>query len=90
MNSDELGKDLEHVEVLQAKFNDLQKDLLANEGRLNNVSEMAEEMIKENHPDTDTIQNDVEVCSHGNLLLVIYTILFLDTFWPLGITAGFV
>ena len=62
VNSDELGKDLEHVEVLQAKFADLQKDLLANETRLNNVSDMAEAMIKEDHPDTDTIQNDVEVC----------------------------
>lgn len=61
MNSDELGKDLEHVEVLQAKFTDLQKDLSANEVRLNNISEMAETMIQEGHPDTDTIQNDVEV-----------------------------
>lgn len=62
MNSDELGKDLEHVEVLQAKFTDLQKDLSANEARLNNVSDMAEAMIQEGHPDTDTIQHEVEVC----------------------------
>ena len=70
MNSDELGKDLEHVEVLQTKFTDLQKDLLANEVRLNNVSEMAEAMIKEDHPDIDNIQNDVEVCFHVKLQLV--------------------
>lgn len=48
--------------MLQAKFNDLQKDLTANEIRLSNVSEMAETMIKESHPDTDTIQHEVEVC----------------------------
>ena len=76
--------------MLQAKFNDLQKDLLANEGRLSNISEMAEAMIKENHPDTDTIQNDVEVCPRVDLLLVIYTISFLDTFWPLGVFTEFV
>lgn len=67
MNSDELGKDLEHVEVLQTKFTDLQKDLSANEVRLNNVSEMAEVMIQEDHPDTDTIQHEVEVCFNFSL-----------------------
>lgn len=66
MNSDELGKDLEHVQVLQTKFIDLQKDLSANEIRLNNVSDMAAVMIKEGHPDTDTIQHEVEVCFHLN------------------------
>ena len=72
MNSDELGKDLEHVEVLQAKFTDLQKDLSANEVRLNNISEMAETMIQEGHPDTDTIQNDVEVRE----VLVVHGVIF--------------
>jgi len=62
VNSDELGKDLEHVEVLQTKFSDLQKDLSANEARLNSISEMAEQMIQEGHTDTDTIQHEVEVC----------------------------
>lgn len=62
VNSDELGKDLEHVEVLQTKFSDLQKDLSANEARLNGISEMAEQMIQEGHTDTDTIQHEVEVC----------------------------
>ena len=76
MNSDELGKDLEHVEVLQAKFTDLQKDLMANETRLNNISDMAETMIKEDHPDTDTIQNDVEVCFMClNLQLALYKLI---------------
>jgi len=91
VNSDELGKDLEHVEVLQAKFIDLQKDLLANEVRLNNVSEMAEVMIKEGHPDTDTIQHEVEVYFYLNdatlklSFCTIYFRLFLATgnhYWP--------
>eukprot|EP00117_Sycon_ciliatum_P010415 scpid4432/ scgid12327/ Spectrin alpha chain, brain; Alpha-II spectrin; Fodrin alpha chain; Spectrin, non-erythroid alpha chain len=55
-SSDELGKDLEHVEVLIKKFDDFQKDLAANESRVHAVNRLAKQLIEEGHSDADDIQ----------------------------------
>lgn len=41
MTSEELGQDLEHVEVLQKKFEEFQTDLAAHEERVNEVNQLA-------------------------------------------------
>ena len=46
MNSEELGQDLEHVEVLQKKFEEFQTDLAAHEERVNEVSQFAAKLIQ--------------------------------------------
>lgn len=58
-------KDLEHVEVLKRKFEDFQKDLVANEARLDNITALARGMIAEGHSDADEIQRQVEVGGRG-------------------------
>ena len=42
--SDEIGDDLEQVEVVQRKFDDFQKDLKANEARLVELNTIAERL----------------------------------------------
>lgn len=42
--SDEVGDDLEMVEVIQRKFDDFQKDLKANEARLVELNTIAERL----------------------------------------------
>ncbi|XP_030853592.1 spectrin alpha chain, non-erythrocytic 1 isoform X3 [Strongylocentrotus purpuratus] len=53
----ETGVDLEHVEVLQKKFDEFQKDLHAHEDRVAEVNSEANTLIEEGHPETDTIRN---------------------------------
>ena len=60
-SSDELGKDLEHVEVLTKKFDDFQKDLAANESRVHAVNRLAKQLIDEGHSDADDIQAIADV-----------------------------
>ena len=59
--AEESAKDLEHVEALKKKFDDFQKDVAANEARLDNVNTLAHGMIDEGHFDADEIQGLVEV-----------------------------
>uniref|UniRef100_A0A8D3BV56 Spectrin alpha, non-erythrocytic 1 n=1 Tax=Scophthalmus maximus TaxID=52904 RepID=A0A8D3BV56_SCOMX len=53
--SEELGQDLEHVEVLQKKFEEFQTDLAAHEERVNEVNQLAAKLIQETHPEAELI-----------------------------------
>ncbi|KAK9736583.1 Variant SH3 domain [Popillia japonica] len=55
LQTEEFGHDLEHVEVLQRKFDEFQKDMASQEYRVNEVNELAEKLIMEGHPDRDII-----------------------------------
>lgn len=55
-SSEELGKDLEHVEMLQKNFADFMKDLEANEARVGELSKLAKKLLRENHPDSELIE----------------------------------
>lgn len=46
VTSEELGLDLEHVEVLQKKFEEFQTDLAAHEERVNEVNQFAGKLIQ--------------------------------------------
>ena len=60
--SDEFGSDLEHVEVLQRKFDEFQKDMAAQEFRVIEVLDLADRLVKDGHPEVDTINRRKEVC----------------------------
>ncbi|KAG7251792.1 hypothetical protein CRUP_024120, partial [Coryphaenoides rupestris] len=47
LTNEEMGSDLEQVEVLQKKFDDFQKDLKANESRLRDINKVASELESE-------------------------------------------
>ncbi|XP_068925579.1 spectrin alpha chain, non-erythrocytic 1 isoform X9 [Petaurus breviceps papuanus] len=49
VTSEELGQDLEHVEVLQKKFEEFQTDMAAHEERVNEVNQFATKLIQNNH-----------------------------------------
>lgn len=53
--SEELGQDLEHVELLQKKFEEFQTDLAAHEERVNEVNQLATKLIQEAHPEAELI-----------------------------------
>lgn len=61
VSSDEFGSDLEHVEVLQRKFDEFQKDMAAQEFRVTEVLELADRLVKDGHPEVDTINRRKEV-----------------------------
>nr|XP_015222659.1 PREDICTED: spectrin alpha chain, non-erythrocytic 1 isoform X3 [Lepisosteus oculatus] len=64
VTSEELGQDLEHVEVLQKKFEEFQTDLAAHEERVNDVNQLAGKLIQESHPEAELIvrkQDEVNV-----------------------------
>ena len=46
---------MEHVEVLQRKFDEFQKDMTSQEFRITEVSDTAEKIISQHHPDSDTV-----------------------------------
>lgn len=46
VTSEELGQDLEHVEVLQKKFEEFQTDMAAHEERVNEVNQFAAKLIQ--------------------------------------------
>ena len=58
-------KDLEHVEVLVKKHEDFQKDVVANEARLDAINTLAEGMADDGHSDGDEIQRVRDVSVHG-------------------------
>ena len=47
--NEELGKDLEHVEVLQKRFADFVHSVLASEDRVVHVSSLADSLLEVNH-----------------------------------------
>ncbi|XP_048586984.1 spectrin alpha chain, non-erythrocytic 1 isoform X2 [Nematostella vectensis] len=53
--SEEIGRDLEHVVVLQKKFDDFLKDLQANESRVTYINDLADQLAEEGHPDMELI-----------------------------------
>ena len=55
VTADEFGTDLEHVEVLQRKFDEFQKDMASQEYRVSDVNAQAEKLVNEGHPERDTI-----------------------------------
>ncbi|XP_013112769.1 spectrin alpha chain isoform X1 [Stomoxys calcitrans] len=55
VTADEFGQDLEHVEVLQRKFDEFQKDMASQEYRVTEVNQLADKLIQDAHPDRDTI-----------------------------------
>eukprot|EP00042_Codosiga_hollandica_P029214 m.159345 g.159345 ORF g.159345 m.159345 type:complete len:2437 (+) comp53015_c0_seq1:84-7394(+) len=55
-SSDDVGKDLEHVEVLEKKFDDFNNDLMANETRVDSVNDFALTLITDGHPERDAIK----------------------------------
>lgn len=66
LSSEEFGHDLEHVEVLQRKYDEFQKDMASQEYRVTEVNELAEKLLLDGHPDTNTIVTRRDV---GLLLL---------------------
>ncbi|CRL06706.1 CLUMA_CG019447, isoform A [Clunio marinus] len=55
VTADEFGHDLEHVEVLQRKFDEFQKDMASQEYRVIEVNDLADKLIQDGHPERDTI-----------------------------------
>ena len=47
--NEELGKDLEHVEILQKRFADFVHDVMASEDRVLEVNKMADSLIEAGH-----------------------------------------
>jgi len=56
VTSDEFGQDLEHVEILQKKFEEFQKDLQNQEDRVASVNQLADKLIDEQHPEEETVR----------------------------------
>ncbi|XP_064649219.1 spectrin alpha chain-like isoform X2 [Lineus longissimus] len=56
VTSEEIGRDLEHVEVLQKKFEEFQKDLQSHEDRVTEVNQLAEKLLEETHPEEEKIK----------------------------------
>ena len=61
--SEEVGRDLEHVEVLQKKFEDFLKDIQANESRVTYINELAHQLGDEGHPAIELISTKQAVRS---------------------------
>ncbi len=68
MTSEEFGQDLEHVEVLQKKFDEFQKDLVNHEDRVTEVNKLADKLIEEQHPEEDTVRKRQAVSTRKHSL----------------------
>ncbi len=55
MTAEDFGQDLEHVEVLQRKFDEFLKDLNNQQYRITEVNHAADRLIQEGHPDSNTV-----------------------------------
>lgn len=55
-SSEDIGRDLEHCEILQKKFEEFCNDLNANEARVEAINERALSLISDGHPEGDTIR----------------------------------
>ena len=53
--TEEFGHDLEHVEVLQRKFDEFQKDMASQEFRVTDVCETADKLTGEQHPESQVV-----------------------------------
>lgn len=52
-----IGQDLEHVEMIQRKFDEFYKDMASQEFRVSDVNTEADRIIQDAHPDSAIIQN---------------------------------
>lgn len=69
LTSDETIKDLEHVEVLQRKFDEVMKDLAGQELKVAEVKVEAERIVSEQHPESESImQKQDQVVAAWNRL----------------------
>lgn len=55
VTAEEFGDDLEHVEVLQRKFDEFQKDMVSQEYRIGKVSETADKIVSMEHPESEAV-----------------------------------
>ncbi|XP_054158910.1 spectrin alpha chain-like isoform X2 [Oppia nitens] len=55
ITTDEIGQDLEHVELLQRKFDEFQKDMASQEFRIVEVNERADQLIRDEHPEQELV-----------------------------------
>ncbi|XP_051167041.1 spectrin alpha chain [Leptopilina boulardi] len=60
VTNEDFGQDLEHVEVLQRKFDEFQKDMASQEYRVTEVNELADKLLLNGHPERDTILRNKE------------------------------
>ncbi|XP_013775722.1 spectrin alpha chain-like isoform X2 [Limulus polyphemus] len=60
VTTEEFGQDLEHVEVLQRKFDEFHKDMASQEFRVVEVNELGDKLTKEGHPEELVIQKKKE------------------------------
>ncbi|XP_041430679.1 spectrin alpha chain, non-erythrocytic 1 isoform X5 [Xenopus laevis] len=65
VTSEELGQDLEHVEVLQKKFEEFQTDLAAHEERVNEVNQFASKLAQDKHPEMELIKTKQDEVNAG-------------------------
>ncbi|KAB7494812.1 Spectrin alpha chain [Armadillidium nasatum] len=56
VSSEEFGTDLEHVDLLQRKFDEFQKDMAAQEYRVTEVNTLADKLVSDGHPEVEIIQ----------------------------------
>lgn len=56
VNSQETGNDLEHVQVLQKKYEEFQKDLSNHEDQMIELNRRADELVVDAHPDVTQIR----------------------------------
>ncbi|KAI2810972.1 Spectrin alpha chain, non-erythrocytic 1 [Blomia tropicalis] len=62
ITSDDIAHDLEHVEVLQRKFDEFKKDMGSQEFRINEIDQKAAELIQNGHPEKEQIeQRSIEI-----------------------------
>jgi spectrin beta len=54
--NEDVGKDLEHVEILQKRFTDFVHNTMASEERVTHVCRMADTLIEANHTDSKKIE----------------------------------
>ncbi|KAK3093468.1 hypothetical protein FSP39_016126 [Pinctada imbricata] len=59
-SSEDYGQDLEHVEVLQQKFEDFLHELDTSEERITNITTMAKAMTEDNHFESEAIKKRSE------------------------------
>jgi spectrin alpha len=55
VSADDLGSDLEHVEVMQRKFEDFLKELDNNQYRITEIDQTADALLNEGHPEQEQI-----------------------------------
>ena len=60
-STEEVGKDLEHVQTQKKKSEDFEKDMAVNAAQLDKICVMANELIGEGHSDAEEIHDVVEV-----------------------------